>query len=116
MNTLGERIAARRKELGLTQGDLARAVGISQAAVSQWENGETKNLRVDHLFAIADVLQVHPRWLGVGYGPKIHKVAVHLLWAIPPLLAAWESANCVLCKITSRSKFFNTGHLLTAAN
>lgn len=36
--TLGERIAARRKELNLTQEDIAEGLGISPQAVSKWEN------------------------------------------------------------------------------
>lgn len=36
-NTLGMRIAALRRERGLTQEALARAIGISAPAVSKWE-------------------------------------------------------------------------------
>jgi len=36
--TLGERIAARRKELGFTQEDMAEGLGVSPQAVSKWEN------------------------------------------------------------------------------
>ena len=38
MNTLGQRIAAFRKERGLTQDELAVAMNISPQAVSKWEN------------------------------------------------------------------------------
>lgn len=36
--TLGQRIAARRKELGFTQEDMAEGLGVSSQAVSKWEN------------------------------------------------------------------------------
>ena len=36
--TLGTRIAALRKEKGLTQEQLAEKVGVSAQAVSKWEN------------------------------------------------------------------------------
>ena len=36
--TLGKRIAALRKEKGLTQEQLAEKVGVSAQAVSKWEN------------------------------------------------------------------------------
>lgn len=39
--TLGNRIAARRKELKMTQDALARAVGVSAQAVSKWENDQS---------------------------------------------------------------------------
>ena len=38
MNTLGQRIAAFRKERGLTQDELAVAMNVSPQAVSKWEN------------------------------------------------------------------------------
>ncbi|QWE93317.1 helix-turn-helix domain-containing protein [Cupriavidus sp. EM10] len=36
---IGERIRQKRKELGLTQADLARLFGISFVSVSEWERG-----------------------------------------------------------------------------
>ncbi len=40
---LGDRIAAWRQVKGLTQRDLAKAIGVSVAAVYQWEGtGESK--------------------------------------------------------------------------
>lgn len=36
--TLGQRIAARRRELGFTQEDMAEGLGVSSQAVSKWEN------------------------------------------------------------------------------
>ena len=38
MDTIGTRIARRRKELGMTQEDLAVKMGVSAQAVSKWEN------------------------------------------------------------------------------
>lgn len=38
MNTIGSRIAAKRKALGMTQEDLAKILGVSSQAVSKWEN------------------------------------------------------------------------------
>lgn len=39
--TLGKRIAALRREAGMTQEELAEKVGISAQAVSKWENEQT---------------------------------------------------------------------------
>lgn len=38
MNTIGSRIAQKRKALGLTQEELAAQLGVSSQAVSKWEN------------------------------------------------------------------------------
>lgn len=38
MNTIGSRIAQKRKALGLTQEALAAQLGISSQAISKWEN------------------------------------------------------------------------------
>ena len=102
--TLGERIAARRKELGLRQEDLANAAGVTTAAVSYWETGNTKNLRLEHLFSIADKLKVQPRWLALGQGAKF--AAIFFLTVVPPLLIdASRQIGCVLCQIALRDIF-----------
>ena len=38
--TFGERVKTVRKELGLTQKELAAALGVSFATVNRWENGQ----------------------------------------------------------------------------
>ena len=69
--TLAERIRTRRAELGLNPVDLAAEVGVSVSAVLQWENGKTQNLKNEYLFAVADALNVSPRWLATGRGQKV---------------------------------------------
>lgn len=41
MDTLGKRIAALRKEKGMTQEELAEKLGVSPQAISKWENGQS---------------------------------------------------------------------------
>lgn len=55
-NLLSERIAALRRERGLTQEQLGQLVGVSAQAVSKWENGGAPD--VELLPAIADRLGV----------------------------------------------------------
>ena len=74
--SLANRIRAQREKLGLKQADLARAAGVSVAAVTQWESGETKNLKHEHLFMIADLLKVDARKLALGEGAPSDDVAV----------------------------------------
>ncbi len=45
-------IRAARLERGLTQGELARRLGVSQGTISFWENG-TETPTVEHLIVLA---------------------------------------------------------------
>lgn len=67
MKSLGSRIAARRREQGLTQRQLALAMSVSPQAVSKWEHGaafpdpvfldelaETLDLTLDELLVGSD--------------------------------------------------------------
>lgn len=67
---VGGRIRQEREALGLTQTEVGAAAGVTKGAVSAWESGNTKNLRLENLFAIADKLKVNGRWLAIGSGPK----------------------------------------------
>lgn len=60
MSLLGERIKQLRTAAGMSQADLARAVGISQNAVSMWEKGERQSPRGDSLLKLARALGVEP--------------------------------------------------------
>src|SRR5262249_17390433 len=52
----GKIIQARRKELGMTQGDLAQRVGVNWVQVSRWERGAVKNFRLEMAAKVAAVL------------------------------------------------------------
>ena len=62
--TLGERIAAGRKALGLTQRALADRLSVHELAVSRWETGRA-NPSHEHRLAVAELLGIDPRDLGV---------------------------------------------------
>jgi len=66
-----ERLKVARKASGMTQEQLARAVGITASAVSHLESGSSKSLSMDHIFACADALGVNAKWLSTGKGPRI---------------------------------------------
>ena len=57
---LGCAIRARRLELGMGQLDLARSVGVTKSAVSQWERGETSPTYKMSL-KVAKALGMHAR-------------------------------------------------------
>ena len=66
MNDLTDRIRAARKQEGLSQADVARALRISVSAVNQWEQGLIKNIKLHHFFALANLLGQDPQWLATG--------------------------------------------------
>ncbi len=90
---IGQRIAARRKELGLTQEKLATQVFVTTQDVSQWENGKTTPLPANYS-RIADALQL----------------------SVSELLAAELSENAAGPNWTVREKMFSETHMYTRLN
>ncbi len=68
MKTPGDRIHHIREELELSQEAFGRHMGVSKAAVSQWENGDTKNLRPANLFALQNFSGYSAEWIATGAG------------------------------------------------
>lgn len=54
---IGEKIKRRRRELGISQENLAETLGVTYQQVQRYENGANK-LNVENLQVIADVLSV----------------------------------------------------------
>jgi HTH-type transcriptional regulator / antitoxin HipB len=52
---LSEAIRAGRRRAGLSQAELAAALGVRQSSVSQWERGSTRP-STDHLLALTSIL------------------------------------------------------------
>lgn len=67
MGNLQERLKRARELAGLSQGQLAKAVGITQPTYSLLEN--TPGKRTKHIVTIANALGVRPEWLNTGEGP-----------------------------------------------
>ncbi len=62
--TLGERLKKARNKKGLTQSELATAVGIKQQAVQRIESGKVKS--TGYIVQLARTLGVTPEWLALG--------------------------------------------------
>ena len=54
----GEKVRVKRQEKGLTQGELAKKAGITQATISRVESGEVLQLGSDKLRGLAKALDV----------------------------------------------------------
>lgn len=63
----GARIYARRKEKGVTQTQLANAIGVGTGIISMWERG-TRGLSAENLEKLAAYLDVSPGYLADGDG------------------------------------------------
>ncbi|MCD7819063.1 MAG: helix-turn-helix domain-containing protein [Lachnospiraceae bacterium] len=65
MNGFAERLAAARRQNGMTQNEVAERLGVSFQAVSLWERGETSP-DIEKLVELASVFQVSADWLLTG--------------------------------------------------
>lgn len=62
-NILGERIKQRRLELEMTQGDVAREIGVATSTIQRYETDSIGKIKLPVVEAIARVLRVSPDWL-----------------------------------------------------
>ena len=60
--TIGLRIAAKRKELGMSQSDLGETLGVSRQAISKWES-DAAIPDIDKLIALSKLFSVSVGWL-----------------------------------------------------
>ena len=70
---IGRRLKEERNLKGLSQQQLADAVGIKQSAISQLESGASQ--KTTYAAAIAAKLGVNALWLETGRGPKYPEVS-----------------------------------------
>ncbi|MBF4442965.1 S24 family peptidase [Vibrio anguillarum] len=67
--TIGERIRRVRKELKLTQQQVASSIGVSPTSLVFWERNETTP-KGSNLIALCKKLRVDPLWLQTGKGTQ----------------------------------------------
>lgn len=68
--TFGDRMAAAREALGLTQGKLAQKLGVKTATVAAWE-ADRSEPRANRLQMLAGLLNVSIMWLMTGQGAGV---------------------------------------------
>lgn len=69
MTTCSSRVRRARAIASISQGELARRVGVQRSAVTQWEQQGGTLPNVDHLIKIALETGVFFEWLATGRGP-----------------------------------------------
>ena len=65
MNTWAARLKLKMKELGLTQEELARKLGVTRSAVAHYVQG-TRHPPLKQMVKLAGILKVDPAWLQFG--------------------------------------------------
>ena len=64
-NRTGQFIAKRRKAIGMTQKELAECLGVTNKAVSKWENGQTAP-DLDNIIAMSNLYEVTTDYILIG--------------------------------------------------
>lgn len=68
--TTGERIKARRKELGITADNLAETIGVARSTIFRYENGSIEKITLNALTPIARALRTTVSYL-MGWEDEI---------------------------------------------
>jgi transcriptional regulator with XRE-family HTH domain len=68
MKSVRERIKTAMRRVGVTQGQVAEACGVSGPAVNQWLTGKTKNIDPRYLADVAACTNASLNWLMTGKG------------------------------------------------
>lgn len=76
METLADRIRQLRVARGLTQREIASYCGVSRPAVTQWENGNTANIKLEAFLRLCEILHTDVNFL--VYGPDRGRGPAHV--------------------------------------
>ena len=68
--TFGDRVAAAREQSGMTQGQLARRIGVKTSTLRGWED-DLSEPRANKLTMLAGMLNVSVIWLLTGEGAGV---------------------------------------------
>ncbi len=71
METMGDRIRTLRKSRKLSQERLAKIVGVSGAAIAQWESGATTGIKPENFLRFCAHFGADPFWVVFGDNPEL---------------------------------------------
>ncbi|WP_312281035.1 helix-turn-helix domain-containing protein [Oscillibacter sp.] len=110
--TTGDRIKQRRKELGLSVSELARALGKNRATIYRYESNDIENLPVNVLEPLARALDTTPAKLMGWYDREPpsqndlefeHNIVFNAFLALSEDIIADPKKGCVLVKAICKS-------------
>lgn len=90
---LSERIQQALLHSGKTQAAVAREMGITPSAITQWLSGRTKTLKAETAIALEKATGMKAAWIATGVGHKLvdsNAPADH--FPLPVLLVSWHQA------------------------
>ena len=68
--TFGDRVAAAREKAGMSQGQLARRIGVKKSTLVGWEQ-DLSEPRANRLSTLSGLLNVSMSWLLTGEGDEL---------------------------------------------
>lgn len=71
MRNLNDRVREAILASGKSQAEIAREMGITQSAITQWLSGKTKSLKIETALALEKATGVVATWIATGLGPKL---------------------------------------------
>ena len=97
MNTIGNRIRSRRKELAITQKALGKIVDVSHVTISQWESDVTRP-KGENLHSLSKALQKSSSWLLYGKEENGDQISNDIVFVNQPAfkkipLISWVKAG-----------------------
>lgn len=85
-------IKNKRKELGLTMLDVAKACEVSEATVSRWESGDIGDMKRSRISSLAKILNISPAII-VGTDDEEYDQYEEHLKDKPELLELYQKIN-----------------------
>ncbi len=95
--TFGDRVAAAREALGMTEEELARRLGVKLKTVQAWEQ-DTSEPRANKLQMLAGILNVSFRWLLTGEGEGLDAPAEPLAEDLAGLLTELRQVRAEMAR------------------
>ncbi len=99
--TFGDRLAAAREAVGMSEDELARRLGIKLKTVRNWEQ-DVAEPRANKLQMLAGILNVSFRWLLTGEGEGIEAPAGEVEPDVDALLAELRQVRAEMLRNAER--------------
>jgi len=105
---LGRRIKMYREQLGISQSELGKQLGLTRASISQYELGAIKEMKMGQLVKMAKALRVDAEELATGLPSKTGALVRQEIFFVP-VISIDESVN--LSAGTDSSLFEGREHM-----